>query len=92
MVALLTLSYRGTAYAGWQRQENALAVQQVVEEALARLLGLPEENIRIVGASRTHQLDSVAHLFSPVFGQRFPIDANTWHRRDSWNAGGPPAG
>ena len=35
----LTLSYRGTAYAGWQRQENALAVQQVVEEALERLLG-----------------------------------------------------
>ena len=34
----LTLAYRGTAYAGWQRQENALAVQQVVEEALERLL------------------------------------------------------
>ncbi len=66
MVALLTLSYRGTAYAGWQRQENALAVQQVVEEALARLLGLPEENIRIVGASRTdagvHARGQRAHL------------------------------
>ena len=30
----LTVSYRGTAYGGWQRQENALAVQQVLEEAL----------------------------------------------------------
>ena len=29
----LTIEYDGTAYAGWQRQENALAVQQVVEEA-----------------------------------------------------------
>ena len=38
MVYRLILSYRGAAYAGWQRQDNALAVQQVVEEALARLL------------------------------------------------------
>ena len=30
----LTIEYDGTAYAGWQRQENALAVQQVIEEAL----------------------------------------------------------
>ena len=59
----LTLSYRGTAYAGWQRQENALAVQQVVEEALERLLG---EAVRIAGASRTdagvHARGQVAHL------------------------------
>jgi tRNA pseudouridine38-40 synthase len=59
----LTLAYRGTAYAGWQRQENALAVQQVVEEALERLLG---EAARIAGASRTdagvHARGQVAHL------------------------------
>src|SRR3954469_19869986 len=46
----LTLAYRGAAYAGWQRQENAVAVQQVVEEALERLL---EQPVRIFGASRT---------------------------------------
>ncbi|MEO6195059.1 MAG: tRNA pseudouridine(38-40) synthase TruA [Thermoanaerobaculia bacterium] len=59
----LTLAYRGTAYAGWQRQENALGVQQVVEEALERLLGRPA---RIVGASRTdagvHARGQAAHL------------------------------
>src|SRR5258706_5056307 len=59
----LTLAYRGAAYAGWQRQENALAVQQVVEEALERLLGHP---VRIAGASRTdagvHARGQVAHL------------------------------
>ncbi|MFL6231531.1 MAG: tRNA pseudouridine(38-40) synthase TruA [Thermoanaerobaculia bacterium] len=59
----LTLSYRGAAYAGWQRQENAVAVQQVVEEALERLLGAP---VRAVGASRTdagvHARGQVAHL------------------------------
>ncbi len=59
----LTLAYRGAAYAGWQRQENALSVQQVVEEALERLLGRPA---RIVGASRTdagvHARGQAAHL------------------------------
>ncbi len=65
MIARLTLSYRGAAYAGWQRQENALAVQQVVEEALGDLLGLPAPQ-RIHGASRTdagvHARGQVAHL------------------------------
>ncbi len=59
----LTLSYRGDAFAGWQRQTNAVAVQQVVEEALADLLGAA---VAIVGASRTdagvHARGQVAHL------------------------------
>lgn len=37
----LTISYDGTNYAGWQRQPNGLAVQQVMEEALAKILGAP---------------------------------------------------
>ncbi|HSS77699.1 MAG TPA: tRNA pseudouridine(38-40) synthase TruA [Thermoanaerobaculia bacterium] len=59
----LTLAYRGAGFAGWQRQENALAVQQVVEETLARLVG---HEVRVVGASRTdagvHARGQVAHL------------------------------
>lgn len=66
MIARLTLSYDGTAYAGWQRQENALSVQQVVEEALADLLGEP---LRLHGAGRTdagvHAQGQVAHLTLP---------------------------
>ena len=62
----LLLSYRGTAYAGWQRQENAFTVQQAVEEALGRLLGESGEPVRIVGASRTdagvHARGQAAHL------------------------------
>lgn len=66
MVHRLLIAYRGTAYAGWQRQDNALAVQQVVEEALEALLGTP---VRIVGAGRTdagvHARGQVAHLDLP---------------------------
>ena len=30
----ITLEYNGQGYAGWQRQPNALSVQQVVEGAI----------------------------------------------------------
>jgi len=67
MVYRLTLSYRGAAYAGWQRQNNATTVQQVVERALSDLLAQP---VQIVGASRTdagvHARGQVAHLEPPT--------------------------
>lgn len=44
------MSYKGTAYHGFQRQNNAYTVQQAVEEALSSLLG---EDITIYGCSRT---------------------------------------
>ena len=59
----LIVEYDGTNYAGWQRQENALAVQQVLEEKLRRLT---KEPIVIHGASRTdagvHALGQSAHF------------------------------
>lgn len=66
MRARLTLSYRGERYAGWQRQDNALTVQQVVEEAISKLAGSP---VRVSGSSRTdagvHARGQVAHLDLP---------------------------
>src|SRR5258708_4376404 len=41
MVVRLIVSYRGAAYAGWQRQDNALAVQEVLAEAPGRLAWSP---------------------------------------------------
>lgn len=59
----LIISYRGTRYVGWQRQPNGLAVQQVVEEALAKLLGTAP---RLVAAGRTdagvHALGQSVHF------------------------------
>ncbi len=59
----LRIAYIGTDYAGWQRQDNALAVQQVVEEALARIL---RRSVTVHGAGRTdagvHARGQVAHL------------------------------
>ena len=47
---LLTVEYDGSAYAGWQRQLNGLAVQQVLEEALTQACGHP---VTVTGSSRT---------------------------------------
>ena len=46
----VTMAYRGTAYHGFQRQDNAITVQQVVEEALGVILNEP---VKINGCSRT---------------------------------------
>ena len=44
------IAYDGTSYSGWQYQENAVGIQQVVEDALAFLEGGP---VRVFGSSRT---------------------------------------
>jgi len=45
-----TIAYDGTGYSGWQCQDNALGIQQVVEEVLSGLEGGP---VRVYGSSRT---------------------------------------
>ena len=59
----LTVSYRGEAYAGWQRQQNATGVQEVLEEAIEKLVSHP---VSVLGASRTdagvHALGQVVHV------------------------------
>ncbi len=77
---LLTVSYDGTNYAGWQLQENAVAVQQRLEEALFRLTG---EAIRVTGASRTdagvHALGQRVHFdtLSRIPADKYPFALNT---------------
>ena len=63
------IAYDGTSFSGWQRQENALGVQQVVEEALEWLEKAP---VRIYGSSRT---DAGVHAkgFSAHFSLTKPV-------------------
>lgn len=44
------IAYNGTHYNGWQSQQNATGVQEIVEGALSKLL---REEINIVGSGRT---------------------------------------
>lgn len=70
---LLTIEYDGTAYSGWQVQPNGLAVQQVMEEALAELLGEP---VKLRSSGRTdagvHAL-GMAAAFTTV--RQLPLQA-----------------
>lgn len=46
----LIVEYDGTAYVGWQLQPNGLSIQEVLEGALARLLGA---QVRLYSSGRT---------------------------------------
>ena len=76
---LLTISYDGTAYSGWQYQENAPSVQETLENALLSALGA---YTRVTGASRTdagvHALGQRAHFDtrSSIPPEKFPFVLN----------------
>ena len=64
---MLTISYDGTNYCGWQRQKNGDTVQGELEKACTKLFKTPIES---TGASRT---DAGVH----ALGQRAVIDVET---------------
>jgi tRNA pseudouridine38-40 synthase len=59
----IIIEYDGTEFVGWQRQDNGLSVQEVIEEALYKFSG---QKTTIYGAGRTdsgvHALGQVAHF------------------------------
>ncbi len=77
----LLIEYDGTAYGGWQLQNNAPTIQGMLEQALLRLTG---ETIRVTGASRTdagvHARGQVAHFDtqSAIPAERFSYALNTF--------------
>jgi tRNA pseudouridine38-40 synthase len=72
----LTLAYDGTDYAGWQRQQNALAVQQVVEEAFAHFTD--GEPPTVAGAGRTDAgVHARGQVASVIVDFDHPVDAVT---------------
>jgi tRNA pseudouridine38-40 synthase len=74
LIVRLTLAYRGAGYAGWQRQANALAIQEVVERALGGLVDAP---VTLAGASRTdagvHARGQVAHFELELPAREIPL-------------------
>ncbi len=60
---VLKIAYDGTGYAGWQRQKNAVSVQQVLEETIFSTLG---RQVRVTASGRTdagvHAAGQVCHF------------------------------
>lgn len=76
----LIIEYDGTDYAGWQRQSNAMTVQEWIEKAVKKLTG---EAVCVSGASRTdagvHALGQSAHFDteSRIPADKFSFALNT---------------
>lgn len=64
---LLTVEYDGTGYHGWQRQKNALSIQQVIEQSIQKVTGA---GVNLIGSSRT---DAGVH----ALGQRANFNIRT---------------
>lgn len=89
---LLTVSYDGTQYSGWQYQENAPSVQDALEKALQQAAG---KFTRVTGASRTdagvHALGQRVHFdtdatippekYPFVLNRFLPPDIRVWEAR-----------
>lgn len=68
----LILEYDGSGLVGWQRQNNGLSVQEIIETAVERFCG---ETLTVHGAGRTdagvHALAQAAHVDLP---KEWPTD------------------
>ena len=68
----ITIQYDGSNYSGWQRQDNAISIQEKIEMALKEVTG---EDIGIIGSGRT---DKGVH----AYGQVANFKTNTHIRPD----------
>jgi tRNA pseudouridine38-40 synthase len=81
----LTIAYDGTKYHGWQSQINALAIQDIMENAMKELTG---EDCSLTGSSRTdvgvHALGQSANFFteSRIPAEKFAYAINQLLPRD----------
>lgn len=83
MLWALELEYDGTGFMGWQRQKHGLSIQQVFEEAAARLCG--EKIPASIVAGRTdagvHAIGQVVQLELPDFTPHRLREALNFHLR-----------
>jgi tRNA pseudouridine38-40 synthase len=80
------VSYDGTNYHGWQRQDNAIGVQEVIEDSIQKLHN--GTRVDIHGASRTdqgvHALGQVFHFDTSldIPMERMALAINTYLPKD----------
>lgn len=78
---LLTIEYEGTNYHGWQRQKNAITIQQLIEQAIEKVTG---EKPALIGSGRTdtgvHALGQRANFKTktPIAVSSIPLALNSY--------------
>ena len=72
----LTIEYDGTGFYGWQKQNDSVSVQEVIEQAISKVFN-SSETIELYGAGRTdtgvHATGQVAHF--EIFNEKL---ISTW--------------
>lgn len=71
-----TVSYDGSGYAGWQRQDNALGIESIIMDVMERIHHHPVE---ITGSGRT---DAGVHAIAQVFhfDSELKMSKEQWRR------------
>jgi len=63
----LIIAYDGTDYCGWQRQDNGITVQAVIEKSLEKMHG---RNVSLTGSGRTdagvHAIGQAANFYTDI--------------------------
>lgn len=78
---LLTIEYDGEDFCGWQRQDNAISVQQTLEEAFFKLC---HQKVTLEASGRTdagvHAISQAAHvdLTTTIPAEKIPYAINTY--------------
>lgn len=72
----VTVSYDGSRYGGWQRQLNTCSIQEVIEDALAKIHGHP------IGITASGRTDARVHAIGQVFhfDSEKQLPAENWKR------------
>ena len=67
-----TLAYLGTAYHGWQYQNNAISIQQVMQEAIEKATG---QAVTLSGCGRTDAgVHAKIYVANAKLATRIPLD------------------
>lgn len=76
----LTIEYDGTDYCGWQAQRNGKAIQDVLEQAIEKILGL---KTRLTASGRT---DAGVHALGHVANFLYDGQVDLWRLQRGLNA------
>ncbi|MBI5207031.1 MAG: tRNA pseudouridine(38-40) synthase TruA [Candidatus Firestonebacteria bacterium] len=80
----LTIEYDGTNYAGWQFQTNAISIQEIIENAIKKIIHL---DIRLNSAGRT---DAGVHAKGQTANFKANIQIPLWNLKQGINSCLPP--
>lgn len=75
----LIVSYKGTEFSGWQRQDNAVTIQGEIEKAVEKVIG---KEVTLYGAGRT---DAGVHALAQVANFKTDHELDPGRYRDAIN-------